>query len=215
MAQPKKTYTKKQIREAISHWTAVLESMSQEAEPWKVSWRDREESGVASFKTKEDAQRWTRAREDQERLEPTGFSADPPKEAGPLAHGLWDERGDGPAKDAESFKKAACELLKASEWDIYEQFVPEKYEDFQGDRTAIDSWDEWKVNRQDTVSREEFWARLYDECANDDRILDGIPLEEFKAAFEEDAQKVAGEAWAEYEPDEGVDILVRRGRREH
>lgn len=32
-----------------------------------------------------------------------------------------------------------------------------------------------------------FWDLLYDECANDDRILDGIPLEEFKAAFEENA----------------------------
>lgn len=60
-----------------------------------------------------------------------------------------------------------------------------------------------------------FWDLLYDECANDDRILDGMPLAEFREAVEENAQKIADEAWADYEPDEGVDILVRRGRWEH
>ena len=40
-------YTKKQIKEAIAHWTAVLESSidsersssSSEAAPWKVAWK--------------------------------------------------------------------------------------------------------------------------------------------------------------------------------
>ena len=131
------------------------------------------------------------------------------------ATGLWDEHGDGGAQDAESFKKAVCSLLKTDEWSFYEQFVPEKYEDFEGDRTAIDDWDMWKVNHQDTISRKTFWDLLYDECANDDRILDGMPLAEFREAVEENAQKIADEAWADYEPDEGVDILVRRGRWEH
>ena len=42
-----------------------------------------------------------------------------------------------------------------------------------------------------------------------------MPLAEFREAVEENAQKIADEAWADYEPDEGVDILVRRGRWEH
>ena len=62
------------------------------------------------------------------------------------ATGLWDEHGDGGAQDAESFKKAVCSLLKTDEWSFYEQFVPEKYDSFEGDRTAIDDWDMWKVN---------------------------------------------------------------------
>ena len=139
-------YTKKQIQETIAHWTAVLESMdSDEAASWQVAWKDDEESGVASFKTKEEADHWIQSREAQERYEPTGFEAEPPQKA-TLATGLWDERGDGGAQDAESFKKAVCSLLKTDEWEFYEQFVPEKYDDFEGDRTAIDDWDMWKVN---------------------------------------------------------------------
>ena len=32
-----------------------------------------------------------------------------------------------------------------------------------------------------------FWDLLYDECANDDRILDGMPLAEFREAVEDNA----------------------------
>lgn len=141
-------YTRKQISEAIAHWTAVLEGMDgeQAAGLWQVDWTDSEDSGTASFKSREEASEWIKAREEQERYEPTGFEAEPPKKASSQATGLWDEHGDGPVQDAASFKKAACSLLKTGEWDFYEQFVPEKYEDFQGDRTAIDDWDMWKVN---------------------------------------------------------------------
>ena len=139
-------YTKKQIQEAIAHWTAVLESMDSDAASWQVAWRDDEESGVASFKTREGADSWIQSREEQERYEPTGFRAEPPQKAAALAGGLWDEHGDSGPQDAESFKKAVCSLLKTDEWSFYEQFVPEKYDDFEGGRTAIDDWDTWKVN---------------------------------------------------------------------
>lgn len=128
-------YTKKQIQEAIAHWTAVLESMDSEADSWQVTWTDNEEDGwhTASFKTKEEAQRWIQSREAQDSIEQTGFEAEPPQKAAALATGLWDEHGDGGAQDAESFKKAVCSLLKTDEWSFYEQFVPEKYDSFEGD----------------------------------------------------------------------------------
>ena len=215
-------YTKKQIKEAIAHWTAVLESSidsessgsSSEAASWKVAWKDDKQSGVANFKTKEEADNWIKSREAQERYEPTGFEAEPPQKAASIATGIWDENGDGGPKDTASFIKVVCSLLKTDEWSFYEQFVPEQYDSFEGSRTAIDDWDTWKVNHQDTLSKKTFWDILYDECLNDDKILNGMPLAEFKEAVEAHAQEIADEAWENYEPDEGVDILVSRGHRD-
>lgn len=215
-------YTKKQIKEAIAHWTAVLESSidsessgsSSEAASWKVAWKDDKQSGVANFKTKEEADNWIKSREAQERYEPTGFEAEPPHKAASIATGIWDENGDGGPKDTASFIKVVCSLLKTDEWSFYEQFVPEQYDSFEGSRTAIDDWDTWKVNHQDTLSKKTFWDILYDECLNDDKILNGMPLAEFKEAVEAHAQEIADEAWENYEPDEGVDILVSRGHRD-
>ena len=212
-------YTKKQIKEAIAHWTAVLESSidsessgsSSEAASWKVAWKDDKQSGVANFKTKEEADNWIKSREAQERYEPTGFEAEPPQKAASIATGIWDENGDGGPKDTASFIKVVCSLLKTDERSFYEQFVPEQYDSFEGSRTAIDDWDTWKVNHQDTLSKKTFWDILYDECLNDDKILNGMPLAEFKEAVEAHAQEIADEAWENYEPDEGVDILVKRG----
>ena len=215
-------YTKKQIKEAIAHWTAVLESsidsesssFSSEASSWQVAWKDDEQSGVANFKTKEEADNWIKNREAQERFEPTGFEAEPPQKAASIATGIWDENGDGGPKDIASFIKVVCSLLKTNEWSFYEQFVPEQYDSFEGSRTAIDDWDTWKVNHQDTLSKKTFWEILYDECLNDDKILNGMPLAEFKEAVEAHAQEIADEAWENYEPDESVDILVKRGYRD-
>ena len=214
-------YTKKQIKEAIAHWTAVLESIasesssfSSEASSWQVAWKDDEQSGVANFKTKEEADNWIKNREAQERFEPTGFEAEPPQKAASIATGIWDENGDGGPKDIASFIKVVCSLLKTNEWSFYEQFVPEQYDSFEGSRTAIDDWDTWKVNHQDTLSKKTFWEILYDECLNDDKILNGMPLAEFKKAVEAHAQEIADEAWENYEPDESVDILVSRGYRD-
>ena len=215
-------YTKKQIKEAIAHWTAVLEnsinsessSFSSEASSWQVAWKDDEQSGVANFKTKEEADNWIKSREAQERFEPTGFEAEPPQKAASIATGIWDENGDGGPKDIASFIKVVCSLLKTNEWSFYEQFVPEQYDSFEGSRTAIDDWDTWKVNHQDTLSKKTFWEILYDECLNDDKILNGMPLAEFKKAVEAHAQEIADEAWENYEPDESVDILVSRGHRD-
>ena len=214
-------YTKKQIKEAIAHWTAVLESIasesssfSSEASSWQVAWKDDEQSGVANFKTKEEADNWIKNREAQERFEPTGFEAEPPQKAASIATGIWDENGDGGPKDIASFIKVVCSLLKTNEWSFYEQFVPEQYDSFEGSRTAIDDWDTWKVNHQDTLSKKTFWEILYDECLNDDKILNGMPLAEFKKAVEAHAQEIADEAWENYEPDESVDILVSRGHRD-
>ena len=214
-------YTKKQIKEAIAHWTAVLESIasessssSSEASSWQVAWKDDEQSGVANFKTKEEADNWIKSREAQERFEPTGFEAEPPQKAASIATGIWDENGDGGPKDIASFIKVVCSLLKTNEWSFYEQFVPEQYDSFEGSRTAIDDWDTWKVNHQDTLSKKTFWEILYDECLNDDKILNGMPLAEFKKAVEAHAQEIADEAWENYEPDESVDILVSRGHRD-
>ena len=215
-------YTKKQIKEAIAHWTAVLEnsinsessSFSSEASSWQVAWKDDEQSGVANFKTKEEADNWIKSREAQERFEPTGFEAEPPQKAASIATGIWDENGDGGPKDIASFIKVVCSLLKTNEWSFYEQFVPEQYDSFEGSRTAIDDWDTWKVNHQDTLSKKTFWEILYDECLNDDKILNGMPLAEFKEAVEAHAQEIADEAWENYEPDESVDILVSRGYRD-
>lgn len=214
-------YTKKQIKEAIAHWTAVLESIasessssSSEASSWQVAWKDDEQSGVANFKTKEEADNWIKSREAQERFEPTGFEAEPPQKAATIATGIWDENGDGGPKDIASFIKVVCSLLKTNEWSFYEQFVPEQYDSFEGSRTAIDDWDTWKVNHQDTLSKKTFWEILYDECLNDDKILNGMPLAEFKKAVEAHAQEIADEAWENYEPDESVDILVSRGYRD-
>ena len=214
-------YTKKQIKEAIAHWTAVLESIasessssSSEASSWQVAWKDDEQSGVANFKTKEEADNWIKSREAQERFEPTGFEAEPPQKAASIATGIWDENGDGGPKDIASFIKVVCSLLKTNEWSFYEQFVPEQYDSFEGSRTAIDDWDTWKVNHQDTLSKKTFWEILYDECLNDDKILNGMPLAEFKKAVEAHAQEIADEAWENYEPDESVDILVSRGYRD-
>lgn len=215
-------YTKKQIKEAIAHWTAVLESSidsessgsSSEAASWKVAWKDDKQSGVANFKTKEEADNWIKSREAQERYEPTGFEAEPPQKAASIATGIWDENGDGGPKDTASFIKVVCSLLKTDEWSFYEQFVPEQYDSFEGSRTAIDDWDTWKVNHQDTLSKKTFWDILYDECLNDDKILNGMPLAEFKEAVEAHAQEIADEAWENYEPDESVDILVSRGYRD-
>ena len=213
-------YTKKQIKEAIARWTAVLESIasessssSSEASSWQVAWKDDEQSGVANFKTKEEADNWIKSREAQERFEPTGFEAEPPQKAASIATGIWDENGDGGPKDIASFIKVVCSLLKTNEWSFYEQFVPEQYDSFEGSRTAIDDWDTWKVNHQDTLSKKTFWEILYDECLNDDKILNGMPLAEFKKAVEAHAQEIADEAWENYEPDESVDILVSRGYR--
>ena len=215
-------YTKKQIKEAIAHWTAVLESSidsessssSSEASSWKVAWKDDKQSGVANFKTKEEADNWIKSREAQERYEPTGFEAEPPQKAASIATGIWDENGDGGPKDTASFIKVVCSLLKTDEWSFYEQFVPEQYDSFEGSRTAIDDWDTWKVNHQDTLSKKTFWEILYDECLNDDKILNGMPLAEFKEAVEAHAQEIADEAWENYEPDESVDILVKREHRD-
>lgn len=215
-------YTKKQIKEAIAHWTAVLEnsinsessSSSSEASSWQVAWKDDEQSGVANFKTKEEADNWIKSREAQERFEPTGFEAEPPQKAASIATGIWDENGDGGPKDIASFIKVVCSLLKTNEWSFYEQFVPDQYDSFEGSRTAIDDWDTWKVNHQDTLSKKTFWEILYDECLNDDKILNGMPLAEFKKAVEAHAQEIADEAWENYEPDESVDILVSRGYRD-
>ena len=215
-------YTKKQIKEAIAHWTAVLENSidsessgsSSEAASWKVAWKDDEQSGVANFKTKEEADNWIKNREAQERFEPTGFEAEPPQKAASIATGIWDENGDGGPKDIASFIKVVCSLLKTNEWSFYEQFVPDQYDSFEGSRTAIDDWDTWKVNHQDTLSKKTFWEILYDECLNDDKILNGMPLAEFKEAVEAHAQEIADEAWENYEPDESVDILVSRGYRD-
>ena len=215
-------YTKKQIKEAIAHWTAVLESSidsessssNSEAASWKVAWKDDKQSGVANFKTKEEADNWIKSREAQERYEPTGFEAEPPQKAASIATGIWDENGDGGPKDTASFIKVVCSLLKTNEWSFYEQFVPEQYDSFEGSRTAIDDWDTWKVNHQDTLSKKTFWEILYDECLNDDKILNGMPLAEFKEAVEAHAQEIADEAWENYEPDESVDILVSRGHRD-
>ena len=215
-------YTKKQIKEAIAHWTAVLESSidsessgsSSEAASWKVAWKDDKQSGVANFKTKEEADNWIKSREAQERYEPTGFEAEPPQKAASIATGIWDENGDGGPKDTASFIKVVCSLLKTDEWSFYEQFVPDQYDSFEGSRTAIDDWDTWKVNHQDTLSKKTFWDILYDECLNDDKILNGMPLAEFKEAVEAHAQEIADEAWENYEPDESVDILVKRGHRD-
>ena len=214
-------YTKKQIKEAIAHWTAVLESIasessssSSEASSWQVAWKDDEQSGVANFKTKEEADNWIKSREAQERFEPTGFEAEHPQKAASIATGIWDENGDGGPKDIASFIKVVCSLLKTNEWSFYEQFVPEQYDSFEGSRTAIDDWDTWKVNHQDTLSKKTFWEILYDECLNDDKILNGMPLAEFKKAVEAHAQEIADEAWENYEPDESVDILVSRGYRD-
>lgn len=215
-------YTKKQIKEAIAHWTAVLESSidsessssNSEAASWKVAWKDDKQSGVANFKTKEEADNWIKSREAQERYEPTGFEAEPPQKTASIATGIWDENGDGGPKDTASFIKVVCSLLKTDEWSFYEQFVPEQYDSFEGSRTAIDDWDTWKVNHQDTLSKKTFWDILYDECLNDDKILNGMPLAEFKEAVEAHAQEIADEAWENYEPDEGVDILVSRGHRD-
>ena len=214
-------YTKKQIKEAIAHWTAVLESIasessssSSEASSWQVAWKDDEQSGVANFKTKEEADNWIKSREAQERFEPTGFEAEPPQKAASIATGIWDENGDGGPKDVASFIKVVCSLLKTNEWSFYEQFVPEQYDSFEGSRTAIDDWDTWKVNHQDTLSKKTFWEILYDECLNDDKILNGMPLAEFKKAVEAHAQEIADEAWENYEPDESVDILVSRGHHD-
>ena len=214
-------YTKKQIKEAIAHWTAVLESIdsensssNSEAASWKVAWKDDKQSGVANFKTKEEADNWIKSRESQERYEPTGFEAEPPHKAESIATGIWDENGDGGPKDTASFIKVVCSLLKTDEWSFYEQFVPEQYDSFEGSRTAIDDWDTWKVNHQDTLSKKTFWEILYDECLNDDKILNGMPLAEFKEAVEAHAQEIADEAWENYEPDESVDILVKRGYRD-
>ena len=214
-------YTKKQIKEAIAHWTAVLESIasessssSSEASSWQVAWKDDEQSGVANFKTKEEADNWIKNREAQEHFEPTGFEAEPPQKAASIATGIWDENGDGGPKDIASFIKVVCSLLKTNEWSFYEQFVPEQYDSFEGSRTAIDDWDTWKVNHQDTLSKKTFWEILYDECLNDDKILNGMPLAEFKKAVEAHAQEIADEAWENYEPDESVDILVSRGYRD-
>ena len=214
-------YTKKQIKEAIAHWTAVLESIdsennssNSEAASWKVAWKDDKQSGVANFKTKEEADNWIKSREAQERYEPTGFEAESPHKAESIATGIWDENGDGGPKDTASFIKVVCSLLKTDEWSFYEQFVPEQYDSFEGSRTAIDDWDTWKVNHQDTLSKKTFWEILYDECLNDDKILNGMPLAEFKEAVEAHAQEIADEAWENYEPDESVDILVSRGYRD-
>ena len=214
-------YTKKQIKEAIAHWTAVLESIasessssSSEASSWQVAWKDDEQSGVANFKTKEEADNWIKSREAQERFEPTGFEAEPPQKAASIATGIWDENGDGGPKDVASFIKVVCSLLKTNEWSFYEQFVPEQYDSFEGSRTAIDDWDTWKVNHQDTLSKKTFWEILYDECLNDDKILNGMPLAEFKKVVEAHAQEIADEAWENYEPDESVDILVSRGHHD-
>ena len=215
-------YTKKQIKEAIAHWTAVLESSidsessssNSEAASWKVAWKDDKQSGVANFKTKEEADNWIKSREAQERYEPTGFEAEPPQKAASIATGIWDENGDGGPKDTASFIKVVCSLLKTDEWSFYEQFVPEQYDSFEGSQTAIDDWDTWKVNHQDTLSKKTFWEILYDECLNDDKILNGMPLAEFKEAVEAHAQEIADEAWENYEPDESVDILVSRGHRD-
>ena len=214
-------YTKKQIKEAIAHWTAVLESIdsennssNSEAASWKVAWKDDKQSGVANFKTKEEADNWIKSREAQERYEPTGFEAESPHKTESIATGIWDENGDGGPKDTASFIKVVCSLLKTDEWSFYEQFVPEQYDSFEGSRTAIDDWDTWKVNHQDTLSKKTFWEILYDECLNDDKILNGMPLAEFKEAVEAHAQEIADEAWENYEPDESVDILVSRGYRD-
>lgn len=214
-------YTKKQIKEAIAHWTAVLESIdsennssNSEAASWKVAWKDDKQSGVANFKTKEEADNWIKNCESQERYEPTGFEAESPHKAESIATGIWDENGDGGPKDTASFIKVVCSLLKTDEWSFYEQFVPEQYDSFEGSRTAIDDWDTWKVNHQDTLSKKTFWEILYDECLNDDKILNGMPLAEFKEAVEAHAQEIADEAWENYEPDESVDILVSRGYRD-
>ena len=203
-------------------WTAVLEnsinsessSFSSEVSSWQVAWKDDEQSGVANFKTKEEADNWIKSREAQERFEPTGFEAEPPQKAASIATGIWDENGDGGPKDIASFIKVVCSLLKTNEWSFYEQFVPEQYDSFEGSRTAIDDWDTWKVNHQDTLSKKTFWEILYDECLNDDKILNGMPLAEFKKAVEAHAQEIADEAWENYEPDESVDILVSRGHRD-
>ena len=166
------------------------------------------------FKTKEEADNWIKNREAQERFEPTGFEAEPPQKAASIATGIWDENGDGGPKDTASFIKVVCSLLKTDEWSFYEQFVPEQYDSFEGSRTAIDDQDTWKVNHQDTLSKKTFWEILYDECLNDDKILNGMPLAEFKKAVEAHAQEIADEAWENYEPDESVDILVSRGHRD-
>ena len=141
------------IKEAIAHWTAVLESIdsennssNSEAASWKVAWKDDKQSGVANFKTKEEADNWIKSRESQERYELTGFEAESPHKAASIATGIWDENGDGGPKDTASFIKVVCSLLKTDEWSFYEQFVPEQYDSFEGSRTAIDDWDTWKVN---------------------------------------------------------------------
>ena len=73
----KMKHTRKQILEAIKHWTKVLnesEEDEQDAQQWLVDFSDDEDGKqTAAFSSKQEASIWIRNREMQDRYDPTGF----------------------------------------------------------------------------------------------------------------------------------------------
>jgi len=129
-----------------------------------------------------------------------GESAGSPASAKAPAYG--DEAGKA------AFREAADALFGGS---AYDAFVPDEYEEVEGERRDLDDWDVWKVNLQNTISEDGFWDQVFDRLLDDFDDGEEIDAARLKSWMEAAGGRIAEEALGEYEPDKESDILVHRG----
>lgn len=94
--------------------------------------------------------------------------------------------------------------------DTYDQFVPDKYEDVDGTQRDVDDWDVYSVNYQDTITEDEFWDRLFEELPAKFGPGVDVRASELYGAVWELGEKIAQDAWENYDPDESQ--MTYRGR---
>lgn len=101
--------------------------------------------------------------------------------------------------------------------DLYDQFVPDEYTEIEGERRDLDDWDEYSVNLQNTISRQNFWDQLYDELCNYVENLDknnnglNIKASKLYKLFLDKAEEISTKAFEEYQPNEDTDTLIHKG----
>ena len=92
---------------------------------------------------------------------------------------------------------------------LYDWAVPDEYEEVEGAQRDLDDWDVYRINRQETISEEDFYERVAEEMFDNWEPGETVQTKNFAAAISDIAEKISETALEEYEPDE--DQLIHRG----
>lgn len=116
---------------------------------------------------------------------------------------LWDEDGNGGPKSAKEFADFVCSYQKnVNPQSYYEYFVPDEDTEISF-QTDVDDFDEYTINFQDTISKDDFWEALYDFAINSTELHNGMDSSNFIDILDKQAEKIAEDAYENYEPNSG------------